>query len=228
MTDHRRRIVKRILRRLRLATDRFIDWRWNINTATEAFSRPEFKSRFDDSQRNESISYYRLLRYVGRAAFKTDDVFYDIGCGSGRVICYIARRRVSKVVGVELIPAYANEAKLNVHRLRGRLAPVEVRCGDAAEMDYCDGTVFFLFNPFGSETLQAVLGRIWQTTISHPRSIRFLYFNPVHSRILDASSWLKRADKAKGKISNQPIEEWVFHGAATKASIRTGRPTPCL
>src|SRR5262245_1268993 len=123
---------------LRLVMDRLIDWRWRIDTHTGSSTLSDRVGKFADAAQNLPVSYYLLFGLVGRTVFKPDDVFYDIGCGAGRVLCYVARRRISKVVGIELSPAFADEARKNAATLRGRISPIEVRCGDAAEMDYSD------------------------------------------------------------------------------------------
>jgi len=161
---------------------------------------------------NEPISYYLLFHFFGRIAFQPEDVFFDLGCGDGRVICFIARKHVSKVVGIELSRVFSDKARLNAGRLRGRRSPIEVRCGDAVEQDYTEGTVFFLFNPFGPRTLEAVLKQVQQSLASHPRSLSFLYFNPVHSHVFRGSGWLHAAGTRQGIRTKQRMELWTYEG----------------
>jgi len=190
--------------------DRLVDWRSRIDTHTGATALSDKVGSFADAERNIPMSYHLLFRLVGRTAFRPDDVFYDIGCGEGRVLCYVARKRVSKVIGIELSPAFADEARKNAAQLRHRVSSVEVRCGDAVEMDYGDGTVFFLYNPFGPGTLQAVLERIRKTVETHQRPILFMYQNPVHSSVFRMAGWLEYAGRRKGILSKQPMELWAY------------------
>ena len=154
--------------------DRLVDWHWGIDTVTSA-ALSEKSGKFDDNGVNSSVSYYILFRWLGRTVLKPDGVLYDIGCGYGRVLCHAARQGISKAVGVELSPAFADKARANARTLRRRLSPIEVRSGDAVDMDYADGTAFFLYDPFGSETLRSVLDRIRRTTSGSPRPLRFIY-----------------------------------------------------
>ena len=127
-----------------------------------------------------------VLRYVG-----PEDVFVDLGCGKGRVLCFVAgRRKLKKVLGVEIVPELAQIARRKVANSR-LLTPVEVIEGDAAKADLNEGTVFYLFNPFGEKTLRKVLSNIETSLSSNPRGIRILYYNPRCADVLDNTPWLQ-------------------------------------
>lgn len=205
-------LLVRCRRELRLTIDRLIDWHWRIDTHSGASALSDKAGRFEDAAQNLPVSYYLLFRLVGRTVFKPEDVFYDVGCGDGRVLCYVARKRISRVIGIELSPAFADKARKNATDLRGRVSPIEVRCGDAVEMDYSDGTVFFLYHPFGSGTLHAVLARIRKSLERHHRPILFLYQNPVHSSVFRSSGWLKYAGRRESLLSRQQMELWIYEG----------------
>ncbi|MEJ0093727.1 MAG: methyltransferase domain-containing protein [Methylocella sp.] len=209
--------------KLRLALDRFIDWRWGIVTIPEidatANVGPQSESvgKFDDALQNQPVSYLLVFWFLGRIVFRHDDVFFDVGCGDGRALCYVARRRLLKVVGVELSPVFAEKAQANARNLKRRLSPIEVRCGDAVDMDYSAGTVFFFFNPFGAKTLKLVLDNIKQTIESNPRSIRIIYLNPVHSSVFRSSGWLKHAGGRKSRLIKLDMELWTSEGDSRNA-----------
>ncbi|MFG0242158.1 MAG: methyltransferase domain-containing protein [Phycisphaerales bacterium JB054] len=136
-------------------------------------------------------------------------MFYEVGCGLGRVVCDVARRRVERVVGIELCAELASVAELNASRVRGRLASVEIRTGDAAEAVYDGGTVYFMFNPFGAATMSAVMDRIRESLERDPRQIRIVYMNPLHDEVLSRQPWLVRRDafKLRGFRSGTHIYE---------------------
>lgn len=129
-----------------------------------------------------------ILPYI-----RSDDVFFDLGCGKGRVVCYLARhRRLRKVVGVEMVPELVGAARKNIQAIEHRLlTPVEIVEGDAAKVDLSQGTIYFLNNPFGEETMLQVLENIGRNLAANPRRIRILYLNPECARILDNTSWLE-------------------------------------
>lgn len=134
---------------------------------------------------------YRVVRrVVRRLALRPADVFVDIGCGRGRVLCLAARHELAGVVGVEVSAALCGDARGNVARLRGRRTAVAVHHGPAEDFDYSMGTAFFLFNPFGAVTLGRVLDRIRPRAGAAP--VRFAYVMPTHEAVFHDRPWLER------------------------------------
>jgi len=107
-------------RELRLAMDRMIDRHWGIATIAKFEPLSPQADEFDRAQDDAFTSYYLLYQFLGPSLFLPTDVFYDIGCGNGRVLCRVARNRIAKVVGIELSPRRAAEARANAETLRGR------------------------------------------------------------------------------------------------------------
>lgn len=121
----------------------------------------------------------------------SDDIFIDLGCGKGRVLWFLAtRRKLKRIVGIEIVPELVQIARKNMAKC-GLLTPVSVVEGDASEVDLSEGTVYFLFNPFGEKTLRKVLENIRNSLLAHPRSIRILYCNPELAHVLDIAAWLR-------------------------------------
>jgi hypothetical protein len=80
-----------------------------------------------------------------------DDVIVDVGSGKGRAInWFLSRYPGRRIVGIELDPEVGAAA---LKRLL-RHDRVTILCGDATELLPADGTVFYLFNPFGEEVLR--------------------------------------------------------------------------
>lgn len=146
----------------------------------------------DDATRFVATPHVIIRRMIGMLHLSAEDVCFDIGCGDGRAVCHFARRGVKKVVGVELSRPLAEAAAANARTVRGRLAPIEIRNTDAALEDYRDGTVFFVFNPFGMETMMSVLSRIEATHRPAKREARIVYMNPIMSEALGKIHWLTR------------------------------------
>lgn len=87
----------------------------------------------------------------------SDDVFYDIGCGTGKVAMLIRWLTNATVKGVEFDSAYvvaANAAKDDVG--------IDVRFieSDARTVDYDDATVLYLYEPFRGEIMSSFLDRL--------------------------------------------------------------------
>jgi SAM-dependent methyltransferase len=101
-----------------------------------------------------AADYYMLRRLFSPEAgieVRPDDVLVDVGCGKGRVLNFwLDQGWTNRIVGVELNPELAEWT-------RRRLAPwpnVEIVCADATKHVPTDGTIFFLFNPFGERLLR--------------------------------------------------------------------------
>ena len=113
-----------------------------------------------------------------------DDVFLDYGCGRGRVLVVALHYPFRRVIGVELIPALAKDARRNVARHRTRSQVIE---GDAATSPLSDEvTVIYMFNAFGSDTLNDVLSRIRESISRRPRAIRVLTYAMDPNRLRTA------------------------------------------
>src|SRR5439155_17008036 len=88
-------------------------------------------------------------------------------------------------------------ARRNAASVRFRHAPIEIREGDAALADYSLGTVFFLFNPFGMQTTEAVLDKIHKSVMQHPRRVRLIYIHPyaAYPQAFAAAQWLRLVEE---------------------------------
>jgi hypothetical protein len=104
-------------------------------------------------------------------------------------------RAGAKVVGVEASPMAAQAARRN---------GVTVVEADARAVDYSGATLLWMFNPFGPETLRAVLRRA--------RTPRVLYYSgtEVHAQVFLAEGYaLVRRQVVPGD------DHTVFHYART-------------
>ena len=147
-----------------------------------------------DSYHYATMSYHTIRKVLDFLSLQKDDVFVDIGCGKGRVLCLAARHQLRKVIGVDLSKEFCEIARLNAGRMRGRRSPVVVHNSNAVDFNYSEGTAFILFNPFGPTTLNAVLSKIHRDATGH--LVRIAYANPVHDEVFAGHSWL------------QPYERW--------------------
>lgn len=181
---------------------------------------PQDTSAHADAQGYQPTRYWQLERMTAALGLNESDVFVDLGCGKGRVVCYIALNRLRKVVGVELRRDLAAVAADNVRRLAPP-TPVEIVCRDVADFRSPDGTVFYMFNPFGRRTVEAVAANIRASWEDRPRPIRIVYNNSVHGACLDALDWLDPA----GSLGETGIRVWRVRSAAP-ADRDQNRMTP--
>jgi SAM-dependent methyltransferase len=228
-------IIHNSIERIRRGWSRLNDVLLNIRTVGDLVpgARPAGwwrgartnKSVFQDNYGYASADYQYIRKVIRRLNLKSDDIVYDLGCGMGRVICLFARQRIRKCVGVEIMEVLCMQARTNVRRVRGQQAPVEVICQDAAIANVDDGTVFYIFNPFGEKTLQAILENIRNSLLLNPRKVRIVYHNSVHKNVLDSCKWLRLSDGFK-TLWGTPV--LFFENAVHQAAVPgkgEGEPT---
>jgi cyclopropane fatty-acyl-phospholipid synthase-like methyltransferase len=145
-----------------------------------------------DSVHYAAMNYASVNRVLDHLELAPSDVFVDIGSGKGRVLCCAARHRVARVVGVDLSAEFCEQARRNALRTRGRRSPIEVNNAFADEFDYSECTVYFLFSPFGEDTLRRVLAKIHKDRDGRP--VRFAYANPGYPAAFADQAWLERYD----------------------------------
>jgi len=147
-------------------------------------------ARHQDNFHYATIDYWNVRKVVRSLNPGPEDVFYDVGSGMGRILCVVARRRLQKCIGIELLEPLCLIARRNAAQLRRRKAPIDIVCGDATTADFADGTIYFMFNPFGPETLRDTLENIGNSLSERPRPIRIVYYNSIHESVFETLSWL--------------------------------------
>ncbi|MFZ2639456.1 MAG: class I SAM-dependent methyltransferase [Verrucomicrobiia bacterium] len=183
------RALMRLYSMLRDSFGHANDMRHGIET--ESVDSFRFRDVCADAARYEAVPYWLLKRIVQVVKPCPEDVFFDIGCGKGRALAMFALCPIRKCVGVEIDPALAQVAERNAASLKGRVASIEIRTENAAETDYSSGTIYFMFNPFGAATLDAVLKQIRESLVKQPRKICVVYYNPLYLDVLRAELGLR-------------------------------------
>lgn len=139
-----------------------------------------------------SIWYREIFRVLRFLELTTADVFVDVGCGKGRVICCAALDGVRAVIGLEDVAALAACARTNAAAMRRRRSSITVFNCRAEEFDYRDATAIYLYNPFGATTLERMLARVADSIAENPRSGKIAYVNPEYEEVLSRGGWLTR------------------------------------
>lgn len=101
----------------------------------------------------------------------------DLGCGKGGALLTLARFPFSRVVGLDLSPEMLDIARRNLDRMG--LHTVELICADASAFDAYDAfTHLYMYNPFPSAVVQAVMTAVEASVIAAPRTVTVIYKNP--------------------------------------------------
>jgi predicted RNA methylase len=98
-----------------------------------------------------------VLRMIEQADVRDSDVFIDVGMGVGRTGALVQLLTGATVVGVEVQPELAAEADSLARRLGLDRMTCVVADAGARLADVADGTVYYLYCPFGGERLERVL-----------------------------------------------------------------------
>ena len=96
-----------------------------------------------------------ILELIDQVNFSADDVFYDLGSGLGLVTGLVNLLTGIPCVGIEYQTAYCATSRQMISELG--LKNITFINADAQNADFSEGTVFFMFNPFGGRIFDAVL-----------------------------------------------------------------------
>ncbi|MCZ6876098.1 MAG: class I SAM-dependent methyltransferase [bacterium] len=107
-----------------------------------------------------------ILDLVDQVPLNADDVFYDLGAGLGHVAILVHLLTGARARGVEIETAYCEHARRCAKELG--LSQVHVVNRDARNVDYTDGTVFFMYTPFTGTLLDTVLATLSRVARHHP------------------------------------------------------------
>jgi precorrin-6B methylase 2 len=161
----------------------------------------EDSTMFKDSHMYDYSCYGLILKMVDKLKLDPDDVFVDLGCGLGRVVCFVAaKKKLKKVIGIEARQDIFNMALDNVKSLKIKNTPVEIINADAAAYDMNEGTVFFMSNPFGVNTQKKVLENIRASLKADPRQVRIVCCRGPDLEELGCVEWLSRKENS-GEIN---------------------------
>ncbi len=164
------------------------------------------RSLYQDEILYKPTSFHRIRKMMEHLKLGSQDVFVDIGCGKGRVVCMAAREPIKKVVGLELKKVLADTAEQNLSTLKEKKSEGLILRGDVLAQDLSEGTVFFMYDPFFFKTFSQVIENIHQSVIRFPRCVRIVYFDQRYGDYLDSLDWLK----SEGEIGHTRIFVWTY------------------
>jgi hypothetical protein len=153
------------------------------------------------------LPYPMIFRMLRLLDLQPQDVFVDVGCGKGRVVCCACRLRMRTVIALELNHELLNQAMENVAHVRGKVTPVVPAAVSAERYDYSAATVVYLYNPFNERITSLVIEQLYRSYLTTPRTVRVVYANPVHESVLARHGWLE-------KYEEWPDDEFPVFGYA--------------
>ncbi len=164
------RIIKEVINYLHNSPDEISDdsVNWLMNLQVEKAestirAREQLKKVYGDEHFiYEGTPYGRIRELTKILDLQPNDVFYDLGSGYGHLVFYLGLvTRAGKIKGIELLFERVSESNLVKDRLA--LNNCEFICGNVVDLDFSDGTVFFVFESFSEDT--------WKKTVSKLKKI---------------------------------------------------------
>ncbi|MBU1006580.1 MAG: methyltransferase domain-containing protein [Candidatus Omnitrophica bacterium] len=191
----------------KLLKDYYRDKKFNIRTEESVC---QIRHRFSSGGINGGnfvympTSYYILKEIMDYLKLNKDDIFVDLGCGKGRAMFVASMQGVKKVIGVEIEEGLVKSANENAGNFRFNKSALFILHKDVIDLDLSEGTVFFMFNPFGEDLFSKVIENIKASLKINPRGIRIVYYVPVYREILNRQDWLV----PDGNLLNNRVLVW--------------------
>ncbi|HXC16002.1 MAG TPA: class I SAM-dependent methyltransferase [Holophagaceae bacterium] len=165
---------------LKVVSEFLMDRRIGVSTFRRDFAA--HASASGDSRPCQPVPYGTLAavaRHIQDHGFPLD-AFVDVGCGTGRPLAYLSRLGFKRMVGIEINPDVADQARQNLRRIKPtwkRAESLEVLTEDvlAADFDFT-GTIVYLANPFGKTTMLAFARRLKAQLLARPGSEILVYY----------------------------------------------------
>lgn len=180
----------------------------------------------DDEYHEYEPSGWRTLRSALRGIeIGQDDGFVDIGCGKGRVLLQASRRSFGRVLGVELLPELADQARelIDNSGRRRRCRTVEVIVADVTRWELPDDiTIVYTYNVLSGESLQLMLDRLAESVQRLPRRLLFIYANPEHEEEVLAHPALELLERRGRRRWRADDPRWISLLEVKPEPRRTG------
>lgn len=140
-----------------------------------------------------------ILKFIRELHTTPDDVLYDLGSGLGHVPILVNLLTGIHTKGVEIQEFYWRLSNACLNKLE--LADIEFRNADARDVDYDDGTIFYMYTPFRGKVLRQVLAKLQAQ--SKRRQIQICTFGPCTLEVAEYG-WLHpvyRAGKNESSLA---------------------------
>lgn len=136
------------------------------------------------SSRYEAVNYFILEALLQKLRTLTNETsFTDLGCGKGRALVVAAHHGFNQINGVDFAKEVCTAAGQHMMELRETFPELkyQIQCTNVLDYEISpDESIFFLFNPFGEETLSRFLEKVDISLTQFPRTIYFLYASPKY------------------------------------------------
>ncbi len=146
----------------------------------------------EPEERDGDMIYYQptptriIMKLIDKLHPTHEDTFYDLGSGLGHVPIVVNLLTGIRTKGIEIERAYCRYSLERLKKLG--LSNVEFINADARNVDYHDGTIFYMYTPFRGEILRQVLSKL--EALSERRPIRICTYGPCTLQVAK-QNWLQ-------------------------------------
>lgn len=155
-------------------------------------------------------SYRNLHAALRLTQFKQSDVLLDFGCGLGRVVIEVARRRqIRRVIGIDISDVLVEIARQNVAMAGDKLlSKVYLEKTDATVYVVPDDvSIVFFFNPFEGHVFDRVLSNLRRSFDRTTRDLRIICVIPPEGGALFLEQ-IMRSEWLQLKRSRELLGGW--------------------
>ncbi len=147
----------------------------------------------DQNHHYQGASYYILFSILSKLPENTKvKPFIDFGSGKGRAIFVAEQCGFTHLIGVDIAKELVEDATENkrVYLKKNDNSEIHFLFKDATQFQIPnDAAVFYFFNPFGPEVLQAVVTNIKKSVEEFPREIYCIYLNPKYKAVFEQNGF---------------------------------------
>jgi precorrin-6B methylase 2 len=90
------------------------------------------------------LNLEELTKVFHNINIKKNDIFYDLGCGSGKINLYMALKYNIKSIGIEIIEERINVAKTIEKKVKNK--NIIFKNNDMFKENFSNGTIFYAYN----------------------------------------------------------------------------------
>lgn len=123
-------------------------------------------------------------------------VFVDYGSGEGRVLFLASQYNFKKIIGIEFSEELHEHARKNLESYQNenqKCSDIELVCANARDFvipnEKC---IIYFFNPFKEPLFSSVLKKIEACYQMNPRTLYFIYNNPVQRHAICNLKFMRR------------------------------------
>ena len=92
------------------------------------------------------LNLKELKKIFENIEIKKDDIFYDLGCGSGKINLYVAFKYNIKSIGIDIIKERIDVAKTIEKKLTNKNKNIIFKNNDMFKEKFSNGTIFYTYN----------------------------------------------------------------------------------